>query len=126
MSGWHRNGPYQRLLAALAPNPTRWEWRGESYEAAYYGQYSCACGHPIRRLHPIYCRVTGRLMVIGGVCLEAHFMTASRAPYGQLSLTINVPRVSIELDREAMWISRKTRPRSLPSEWTQLGFRFEI
>ncbi len=118
MSGSQRWRPYHRLLAALAPDPTRWEWRGESIEAAHYGEHQCACGQPILRLHPIHRRITGRTLVIGAICGATHFIAASRARYGQLSFPI-ARRFSSATTRAALTMRSG---RSAPY-WTQNGRR---
>ena len=120
----HRNDPYERLLIALSPDPSRWEWRGERVKSRFYGEFDCACGHPILWLHTIYCRDTGRPLLIGVVCLRTHFKKASTAHTTQLALFIDVPWVVIPL------ISLPADPASsdaAPAEpqWIQMRLPFE-
>ncbi len=118
-----RDNAYERLLVALSPDPTSWEWRGERVKARFYGQFVCACGHPILWLHPIYCRDTGRCLLIGTVCLRTHFKTASNAGATQLALTLDRPVAG----RSAHGSNRRgcrggSRPNNPQSTQTRLGF----
>lgn len=56
------------LLNALAPDPSKWEYRGECLEGDENSK--CACGHPIRWLFPIY--FGEQQKVVGSTCVN-HF-----------------------------------------------------
>lgn len=62
------------LLAALAPDPSLWEYRGECFEGDA-GSH-CACGHPIRWLFPIY--YGNQTKVVGSTCVN-HFAAINPA-----------------------------------------------
>jgi hypothetical protein len=56
------------LLTALAPDPSKWEYRGECFDGGE--QSKCACGHPIRWEFPIYRE--NEVKVVGSTCVN-HF-----------------------------------------------------
>ena len=58
-----------RLIKALSPNPSEWEYRGEIYDTESPGGSMCACGHPIRYEFYIY-HPDGRKAVVGSTCVE--------------------------------------------------------
>jgi hypothetical protein len=62
----------ERLATAMAPDPTRWEYRGEVLDGGGgLEQVHCTCGHPIRWIFPIYDRDSGRSLPIGSTCIAA-------------------------------------------------------
>lgn len=68
------------LLAALAPDPSKWEYRGECFEGDENSH--CACGHPIRWLFPIY--FENQTKIVGSTCVN-HFAAINPAT-GQLMI----------------------------------------
>lgn len=65
------------LLNALAPDPSKWEYRGECFEGDENSH--CACGHPIRWLFPIY--LEQQVKVVGSTCVN-HFAAINPATGG--------------------------------------------
>jgi len=60
------------LIAALAPDPALWEYRGEMIDGGIsaLSPPRCACGHPIRWLFPIYLPGTPELAAqLGSTCI---------------------------------------------------------
>lgn len=57
------------LINALAPDPSKWEYRGECVDGG--GENcECACGHPIRWCFPIY--FESQVKIVGSTCVN-HF-----------------------------------------------------
>lgn len=68
---------YERLIAALAPDPREWEYTGECIDAGVGAASSqnpprCACGHPIRFIFLIKRARDGATTQVGSVCIN-HF-----------------------------------------------------
>lgn len=71
-----------RLAHAMAPDPTRWEYRGVMIDGGRGLMVnSCTCGHPIRWIFKIHNKDDGRTLPIGSTCIGSSvpYLVASGA-----------------------------------------------
>jgi IS5 family transposase len=88
----------QRLLTALAPDPSMWEYRGELLEGD--DSSKCACGHKIRLLFPVY-RGEKEVRILGSVCIE-HYSAINPAVAARMIETLERHRAAVaEAEKKA-------------------------
>jgi len=90
-------GAIDRLRAAMAPDPSHWEFTGEVRDAGAYGASSCACGHDIRYEFLIE-RGDGESLIIGSTCIEKYVPVLIAA--GAKVLAKDLQAANVQFKRE--------------------------
>lgn len=80
------------LLAALAPDPAAWEYRGEMIDSGPASRAHCACGHPIRYVFPVY--RGGEVRPIGSTCIT-HYATVSAEQAARMQARLDATQAAI-------------------------------
>lgn len=81
----------------MAPDPSRWEYRGGYGDAGFYGASSCACGHDIRYEFPIE-RDDGSSLIIGSTCIDKYIPVLIAEGAEELARDLKAANVQFKRD----------------------------